>query len=351
MKKEVAEYLAKCLECQQVKVEHQHPAGLLHPLPIPEWKWETISIGFITRLPKSRKKNDSIMVVVDKLSESAHFIIVQSTYRAVQIANIFMQNIFKLHEIPKMIISNQDVKFTSAFLKSLFEGLGTQLHFSTTYHPQTDGHTERVDKVVEDMLRMYVMQQPAKWEDYLHLVEFAYNNEYHASLQMSPFEVLYGRKCMTSLCWSGLKDKLLLGSNMLEEMKEMVKKVRINLKVAQDQYNNFGNQKKSFRELQVGDHVYNQVRAKKSTLQWAGCAKLAPRYCGPFQILARIEPVTYQLPLPNHIHVHNVFHVSLLKKYVYDANHIIQWKDIQVEPEGEFLVEPLVILDLTEVTL
>eukprot|EP00253_Pinus_taeda_P034845 PITA_34845 len=221
-------------ECQQVKIEHQHPAGLLQPLPIPEWKWEVITMDFITGLPKSKKGNDSIMVVVDKLSKSAHFIPVQSTYRVAQITNIFMQSIFRLHGLPKTIISDRDVKFTSACWKILFEGLGTQLNFSTTYHLQTDGQTERVNQAVEDMLRSYVMQQPSRWEEYLHLVEFAYNNGYHASLQMSPFEVLYGWRCRMPSSWGGPEDKLVLGPEMLNEMEQMVKKVRANLKVAQD---------------------------------------------------------------------------------------------------------------------
>eukprot|EP00253_Pinus_taeda_P016981 PITA_16981 len=189
MKKKIAEYLARCLECQQIKAEHQHPAGLLQPLPIPEWKWEIISMDFITGLPKTKKNNDSIMVVVDKLRKAAHFIPVQSTYKATQIAHVFMQNVFRLHGLPKTIISDRDVKFTSAFWRTLFADLGTQLNFSTAYHPQTDGQKERVNQVVEDMLRAYVMQQPTLWEEYLHLVEFAYNNGYHTSTQMSPFEV------------------------------------------------------------------------------------------------------------------------------------------------------------------
>eukprot|EP00253_Pinus_taeda_P028795 PITA_28795 len=345
------DYLAQCIVCQQVKAEHQHLAGLLQPLSIPEWKWEVITMDFITWLPKSKKGNDSIMVVVDKLSKSAHFILVQSTYRAAQIANIFMQNIFRLHGLPKTIISDCDVKFTSAFWKTLFEGLGTQLKFITAYHPQTDGQTERVNQVVEDMLRSYVMQQPNRWEEYLQLVEFAYNNGYHASLQMSPFEVLYGRKCHTPSSWGGLEDKLMLGPEMLKEMEQMVKKVRANLKVAQDRQKSYADRKRNFKEFQVGEHVYVIIQEKKSTLQWSGCAKLAPHFCGHFQILARIGPVAYQLALPSHVRVHNVFHVSVLKKYIYDPKHIISWQDIQVEPEGEFLVEPVSILDWRRIVL
>eukprot|EP00253_Pinus_taeda_P011808 PITA_11808 len=202
-----------------------HPAGLLQPLPILEWKWEIISMDFITGFPRTKKNNDSIMVVVDKLSKATHFIPVQSTYKAVQIAHIFMQNVFKLHGLSKVIISDRDVKFTSAFWRTLFAELGTQLNFSTAYHPQTDGQMERVNQVVEDMLRACVMMRPTQWEEYLHLVEFAYNNGYHSSTQLSPFEVLYGRKCRTPSSWGGPEDRLRLGPDMLKEMEDMVKKV------------------------------------------------------------------------------------------------------------------------------
>eukprot|EP00253_Pinus_taeda_P021983 PITA_21983 len=191
------------------------------------------------------------MVVVDKLSKSSHFIPVQSTYRAVQIAHVFMQNIFKSRGLPKTIISDHDVKFTSVFWKTLFEELGTQLNFSMAYHPQTDGQTER--------------------------------------------------KCRTPSSWSGPEDRLMLGPEMLKEMEELVKKVQSNLKEAQDRQKNFADWKRRFKEYQVGDHVYVRIRAKKSTLQWGRCAKLAPQYCGPFQILARIGLVAYQLALPSYI--------------------------------------------------
>eukprot|EP00253_Pinus_taeda_P010670 PITA_10670 len=273
-------------------------------------------MDFITGLPKTKRNNDSIMVVVEKLSKSAHFIPVQSTYKATQIAHIFMQNVFKLHELPKTIISNHYVKFTSAFWRTLFAELGTQLNFSTAYYPQIDGQTEWVNQVVKDMLRAYVMQQPMLWEEYLHLVEFAYNKGYHISTRLSPFEVLYGRKCRTPSNWGGQEDRLSLGPDMLKDMEDMVKRVHANLKAAQDRQKNFADRKRR-----------------------------------PFQVLARVGPVAYQLALPSHIRVQNVFHVSVLKKYVYDPRHVIKWQDIQVKPEGEVLVEPLSILDRREVPL
>ena len=125
MKKDVAEYLAHCIECQQVKAEHQHSSRLLQPLPIPEWKWEIISMDFIIDIPKNFRQHDSIIVVVDNLNKIAHFIPVKYTYKDVIIAYIFMKDIFRLHGVPKVIISYRDVKFIGNFWKALFKGLGT----------------------------------------------------------------------------------------------------------------------------------------------------------------------------------------------------------------------------------
>jgi transposase InsO family protein len=151
-------------------------------------------MDFITGLPRIGKQHDSIMVVVDKLMKAAHFIPLKTTHKAANVVDIFMREITRLHGVPKTIVSDRDPKFTSKFWKGLFKGFRTNLNFSTTYHPKSDGKTERVNQVIEDILRMYVMDKPSKWEDYLHLVEFAYNNGYQASLKMSPFEALYGRK-------------------------------------------------------------------------------------------------------------------------------------------------------------
>jgi hypothetical protein len=160
MKKEVVDFIARYLECKNVKAEHRHPVGFLQPLPIPEWKWEVVTIDFITKLPRTNKKHDSIMVVVDKLIKAAHFVPVKLTHKVANIADVYMKEIARLHGIPKTIVSDRDPKFTLKFWKGLLNGFGTNLNFSTTYHPESDGQIERVNQVTEDMLRMYVMDKP-----------------------------------------------------------------------------------------------------------------------------------------------------------------------------------------------
>jgi transposase InsO family protein len=154
-------------------------------------------MDFITRLPRTSKQHDAIMVVVDKLTKYDHFIPMKTTHKETNFVDIYIREVARLHGIPKTIVSDRDPKFTSKFWKELFKGFGINLNFITAYHPESDGKTKRMNKVIEDMLRMYVMEKPSKWEDYLHLVEFSYNNGYQASLKMSLFESLYGRKCNT----------------------------------------------------------------------------------------------------------------------------------------------------------
>jgi hypothetical protein len=186
-------YIAICLEFQKVKTEHRCPTSFLHPFPILEWKWEVVTIDYITNMPRIVKQYDSIMVVVEKMNKATHFIPVKTTHKATNIADIYMREFFWLHGVPKEMVSERDPKFISNFWKGLFKGFGTNLNISTTYHPESNGKTKRTNRIIEDMLRMYVMDQPSKWEDFIHLVEFSYNNWYHASLKMSLFEALYGK--------------------------------------------------------------------------------------------------------------------------------------------------------------
>ena len=136
-----------------------------------------------------------------------------------------MKEICRLHGVPKVIVSDRDTKITGNFWKDLFKGLGTQLNFNSTYHWKMDGHTKRVNRVLEDMLRMHVMDKPGKWEEYLHLVEFAYNNNFQLSTDMIPFEILYGHK-YTPISWNSLVHILMLGPDLLKDMELIMKQVQ-----------------------------------------------------------------------------------------------------------------------------
>jgi hypothetical protein len=139
VKKEVVDFIVRCIECQKVKVEHKHPTGLLQPLPIPEWKWEVVTMDFITNILRTAKQHDSIMVVVDKLTKASHFIPLKSTHKASNIVDIYMRDIARLNGVPKTIVSDRDPKFTSNLCRGLFKQFGTSLNFSTTYHLELDG--------------------------------------------------------------------------------------------------------------------------------------------------------------------------------------------------------------------
>jgi hypothetical protein len=211
MKREIAQFVEQCLTCQQVKVEHQRPSGLLQSLSIPEWKWEHISMDFVSGLPRSPKGHDAIWVIVDRLTKSAHFIPIRMNYSLDQLAQLYVEEIVRLHGIPVSIVSDRDPRFTSRFWKSLHKVLGTNLNFSTTFHPQTDGQSERTIQILEDMLRACVLDLKGSWANHLFLVEFAYNNSFQSSIGMAPYEALYGRKCRSPICWDEVGVRKILG--------------------------------------------------------------------------------------------------------------------------------------------
>jgi IS30 family transposase len=201
MKRKIAEYVARCDSCQRIKAEHQRLIGLLQPLQIPQWKWDEIRMDFIVGLPCTRAGYDSIWVVVDRLTKAAHFIPVKTTYNSAVLVELYMSLIVCLHGVPKKIVSDRGTRFTSHFWQQLHEALGTHLKFSSTYHPQTDGQTERTNQILEDMLRACALQDKLGWDQRLPYAEFSYNNSYQASLKMSPLQALYGRNCRTPLHW------------------------------------------------------------------------------------------------------------------------------------------------------
>ena len=178
MRTDIAEYVAKCDTCRRIKAEHQCPVGLLKPLDIPKWKWDDISMDFIVGLPRTQNGHDAIWVIVDRLTKLAHFVPVKQNYRVDKLADLYVDNILRLHGAPKSIVSDRGPQFTTRFWKSLHESIGTTLQYSSAYHPQMDGQTKRVNQILEDLLRACVLTYGTNWEKSLSYVEFTYNNSY-----------------------------------------------------------------------------------------------------------------------------------------------------------------------------
>nr|GFA94617.1 putative nucleotidyltransferase, ribonuclease H [Tanacetum cinerariifolium] len=232
-------------------------------------------------LPQTQRRHDAIWVVVDRLTKSAHFLPIRKDFSVSRLAEIFQQEIVRLHGTPSAIVSDRDPRFASRFWKGLQKAWGTRLKFSTAFHPQTDGQSERTIQTLEDMLRSCALEWTGNWDDYICLVEFAYNNSWHASIKCAPFEMLYGRKCRAPICWD-----------------------------------------------QPGDHVFLKVSPGHGVRRFGIKGKLSPRFIGPFEILDRVGEVSYRLALPPQLsHVHDVFHVSLLRGYKYHPLHVITRHD------------------------
>jgi hypothetical protein len=297
MREDIAEYIARCDKCQRVKAEQQRPTGLLQPLEIPTWKWEDISMDFIVGLPHTRKGNDSIWVIVDRLTKVAHFIPVKTTFETHKLVELYIDNILELHGASKSIVSDRGPQFTAKFWRSLHKAMGTDLHYSSAFHPQTDGQTERVNQVLEDLLRACVLTYGSDWEKSLPYVEFSYNNSYQASLKMAPFEAPYGRKCRTLLMWSEVGERTFFGPATIVEAEENVAKVRENPKIAQSRQKSYADPKRKDVSFDVGEYVYLRVSPLQGTKRFHVKGKLSPRYVRPYLIVQRIGNVPYKLEL------------------------------------------------------
>ncbi|XP_065851249.1 uncharacterized protein [Euphorbia lathyris] len=247
MKRDVERICASCINCKKAK-SRVMPHGLYTPLPVPNEPWTAISMDFVMALPRSKRGNDSIFVVVDRFSKMAHFIPCHKTDDAINIANLFFREVVRLHGMPKSIVSDRDPKFLSYFWKTLWNKLGTKLLFSTSCHPQTDGQTEVVNRTLGQLLRAVIQKNLKSWEECLPFIEFAYNRAIHSSTNFSPFEIVYGFNPLTPL------DLIPLPVVWLHMRKER-----------------FPAQRKS---------------------------KLHPRGDGPFQVVARIGDNAYKLDLP-----------------------------------------------------
>ncbi|RVW81510.1 Transposon Ty3-G Gag-Pol polyprotein [Vitis vinifera] len=264
---------------EEVKAEHQRPVGSLQPLAIPEWKWEHITMDFVIGLPRTLGGNNAIWAIVDRLTKSAHFLPMKVNFSLDRLASLYVKEIVRMHGVPVSIVSDRDPRFTSRFWHSLQKALSTKLSFSTAFHSQTDGQSERL-------------------------------------------------------------------------IVEKVALIKERLKAAQSRHKSYADNRRRDLEFEVGDHVFLKVSPMKSVMRFGRKGKLSPRFVGPFEILERVGTLAYKVALPPSLSkVHNVFHVSTLRKYVFDPSHVVELEPIQISEDLTYEEVSVQIVDVMDKVL
>ncbi|GKA95347.1 putative reverse transcriptase domain-containing protein [Tanacetum coccineum] len=317
MKADFATYVNKCMTCAKVKAEYQKPPGLLVQPIIPIWKWENITMDFVTKLPKMMSGQDTIWVIVNRLTKSAHFLPMKETDSMEKLTRQYLKEVVSRHRVPFSIISDRD-----------------------------NGQSERTIQTLEDMLRACVMDFGKGWDINLPLIEFSYNNNYHTSIKAAPFEALYGRKCCSPIYCDKVGDAQLTGPEIVRETTEKIIQIKHRLHASRDRQRNYADKRRKLLEFQVDDKVMLKVSPWKGVICFGKRGKLNPCYIGPFKILAKVGTVAYRLELPKKLsRVHSTFHVSNLKKCLSDEPLTISLDEIHVDDKLNFIEEPIEIMD------
>lgn len=318
----VRQHVNSCLQCQRNKPSNRKPAGLMVPTQIPERRWSSISVDFITQLPRTERGHDAVTVFVDRLSKRVHYVPTTTQMTAETFACTFVQTIFANHGLPQEIISDRDSKFISAFWKEVSRMLGVQRCLSTAFHPRSDGQTERANRTLEEALRAYVCADQTDWDDHLPLVEFAVNNSWHSAIGTTPFLMEYGQTPLTPGSVP-LNSQNPAANKFVGNWAARVKLAKDQFRVAQERAKSYFDKKVETQSFAVGDQVLLASKNLKFKGQGLGerTKKLMPRFIGPFAILARVGLVAYRIGLPPTVKVHPVFHVSLLKAYSSDGRY------------------------------
>ena len=344
MHKEIREYVRGCKVCQQDKHLQSQPAGKLVPLPVSENAWDYITADRIVSLPKTKQGFTAILVVVDRLTKMAHFMPCKNESSAKDIARLFVDNVWKYHGMPLRITTDRGPEFTNKFIAALCELVGTDHCKSTAYHPQSDGQTERMNRVLEDMLRHYVNPRQNNWDELLSAAEFAVNNSYQASIQDTPFYLNYGRhpRLPSDLTLSSERKKAVKDKDAVDfigNIEKAVAKAKVCLQAAQHRQKKYADKTRSELQFNIGEMVW--LSSRHVTLKAVGSRKLLPQWLGPFRITAKPSTVNYTLELPEHYRIHDTFHVSMLRRYYDNGAGVQRPPTVVIEGQEEFEVQEI----------
>jgi transposase InsO family protein len=310
---DVNRYVNSCDSCQRNKPLSGKPQGLLTPLPVAEVPWEHVSMDFVMALPKTHDGHDAVLVIVDRFSKMVKLVPTTNTVTAGQAARLFLDNVFRAFGMPKTIVSDRDPRFTGKFFAALCTLLGIKQCFSSAYHPETDGQTERTNRVMQDVVRHYVAPDGSDWDTHLSMAEFAINNAFHESIQSTPFFLNYGRHPRVP-GHPEFPSKVPSAQGVERRLQELWKRAKLCLEAAVSRQKAYADKHRASVSFAVGDRVLLATRYVQPRNVLG--KKLLPRWMGPFAITEKVNDVAYRLDLPANLRWHNVFHVSLLRTYV-----------------------------------
>jgi transposase InsO family protein len=316
MRKDIEDYVKGCVVCAAVKPSQQMPAGLLQPLPIPHRPWEVISIDFVGPLVRTKDYYDFVLVVIDKFSKMGHFIPTTTGVTSDKAARLLINHVFKLHGLPSSIISDRDPRFTAGLWKEVFEALGVKLTMSSSYHPQTDGQTERLNRTLEAGLRAYADKKGADWAEWLPMCEAFYNSSVHSSTGQTPFDMngVVWNDAVTYAMRSPTMDGLKCQSaeDLLNGMKQSWEDARMMMMVRRERMKVNADRDRRDEKYVVGDRVL--LSTKNLSMH---TSKLSDPFIGPFPV-TRVSDhgVNVWLELPKeYSRIHQPFHIEKVKRY------------------------------------
>jgi len=341
MGRSVHSYVTACPSCQRNKPVTQVPIGTLQPLPVPSAKWEQMTMDLITDLPVTKNGFDAVVTFVDRLTKMVHFAPTTKGAGAEKIARVFVNTWYKHHGLPRVIVADRDRRFVGNFWRALFKALGTELRFSTAFHPETDGQSERANRTLEEVLRHFVSPRQDDWDEWLSMAEFAINDSVSPSTGYTPFYLAYGQEVRSPV--DLIEVVVPAAQSSAADIDAAIQHAKTKLTEAQASQARYANQSRQDVQFNVGDRV--RLATTNLSLPSTMSKKLRAKYIGPLKVEKVINPVAVKLKLPPTLKIHPVFHVSLIRPWKDDTEfpeHKGDAAPVQVYPEdNQWLVDKL----------